>query len=57
MKEKYEALGLSYDLQTHRPRKEEMEELVELMRSRGIPTIAGAYQEIKAPKSELIPAG
>lgn len=49
MKEKYEALGIHYDLPTRKPSKGEMAELVELMRSRGIPAISGAYQEIKIP--------
>jgi pyruvate formate lyase activating enzyme len=54
MKEKYTALGLNYDLPTQRPSKEEMVELVELMRSRGIPAIVGAYQEIKAPTQKQL---
>jgi len=56
MREKYEALGLKYELPTQRPSKEEMVELVELMKSRGVPVIAGAYKEIKTPKSKEVPS-
>lgn len=48
MKDKYKALGLDYDLPAKTPSKEEMVELVEIMKSYGVPTISGAYQQIKA---------